>query len=583
MDNYSTLELQLKIMIKAKTCLEAKYMNIKKLWQESDKELQELKLLKLRLKTSETQTRRVKVENKLCITDNSTSGTELIEDLKEQNQNLLKENEDIKNQLQKCRLDFDIFEKEFNLEKEQLQGKLDKHTKETENLIRELFIMKDSKEKLIMKISELEEKLEQSLEVNVLYKREYESEKLAIEDNKTEKNLFIELSESEQTTSVLQDRIISLKNLLNKESLKMVKLEANFNVLKNENTILKTEMGILENKATEEITQLKEQLKETHMDLSIIKDNYQRVKEDFERIQNELLKAVKREVSLQESFTNMEKNYCSKLMKAEIEGSKLEDLINKLNEELANLRKEHCFKISELRQTQIMCKSYSEELLNCQQDMNCTREKIAKLELMNCRLLKEMNEENGCKCILDLKRMHSAIMELKRECQSKSESKVCMNVELTEGTTSRSDIYNEFQYVVSYIHTWIEQRQQLVEKLNLRLKSLEKQIFKLEQEKKELRRINISPQKSFKKNRKAKRAMSSLSAECTFSSKLSPCSSYCHLFKKCSAGPIKSARRTTMRGDNWYFPKMEHIAKEILMNNEIWHTNFCPKSNSNIP
>lgn len=205
-NDFQVLKCKIKDLTQTKICLENKYIIMKKLWEKTDQELQELK--------------KVNVDK-------------YITDLKEKQ-------EEIKN----------------------LQLQIDCN--------------KSIMDEQAQTIEQLQEKLHTS---------------------EQQIKQFI----SESTT--YKDKFVSIKMLLKEKSDSMARLESDYEVLKNENTISKLENVALENKAKEDLCSLRKKLKETQAELSFMKDNYNRTAEDLKKAQENLMKSVKQEAELQESLT----------------------------------------------------------------------------------------------------------------------------------------------------------------------------------------------------------------------------------------------------------------------------------------
>ena len=424
--------------------------------------------------------------------------------------------------------------------------------------------------------------------------------------NKHIKGYLSELNDAEEEMSILHDRIQSLKTLLSEKSDNMAKLQADYEVLKNDNSILRMENNAFENKTKEDVCELKNVLKNVQMQLCFAEDNYRKVTEDFHKTQGQLIKMTKREADLQEYFTNMEKDYCSKLSNAEKEKAKLRDCLEKLRDELEETQKDYVSRNVEHCKLQDICKSYGEKLNILQQQIEKEREKVEKLEEsnncvvqqleqcmeQNCVLIKEkaMAEQNNCKIIFELQETHKSLLGLRKECQLKNESLACISAELTETAMSRSELCNQSQYVVSCIRIWMDEQREYVNNLSSKLKSHQQQLLQLGFEKKafldetkRLRRINhLLTQRLKRMHRCGGKSVKNVCVGCQMVSSITaqnaeiliPISSK-HPFLQKKSNLTKTARRVSACGNTWWFPKMKYLINELRKSNLKYNKDFC--------
>ncbi|XP_034189012.2 uncharacterized protein LOC117608265 isoform X5 [Osmia lignaria lignaria] len=576
---------------KSKCYLQTTCINMKKLWQEAEGKLQELKREVLKpeqtVKCTEDKECQCKVEvaDKECAIEDTNNfysplcgakDSSYEHELQSEINILMRENEDMKKQLQKYKLDFDIIEKELKIEREndtytqqilfelqklrdtgcclqyeneQLKAELKKQTNKTEDLVEKLQYIKENDVKFGKLLKKLDDK---QMQINNLYsqitnneitiKKQTETieelkKKLNTKNQQIEGYLS-ELNETEEEMTILHNQIQSLKNMLNEKSNDMAKLQADNKMLKNDNSILRMENSTFENKSKEDIYQLQVMLNKVQTQLRFTENNYHCVTEDFNKTQEQLIKITKREADLQECLTNMEKEYCLKLSNIEEEKAKLGDCLDKLRDELEEIQRNYSSKSGEHCKLQDICKSYAEQLDILQQQIDKEREKVKKIEEsnrcmaqqlqeyreQNCILLqdKALAEQNNCKVISELQETHKCLLELKRECQLKNKSLACISAELTETAISRSELCNQSQYVVSCIRVWMEEQREYMNKLNLSLKSQKQELLQLEFEKKglleegkKLRRINhLLTQKLKKIHRYGSKNVKNVCVEC---------------------------------------------------------------------
>ncbi|KAI4494442.1 hypothetical protein M0802_008934 [Mischocyttarus mexicanus] len=396
-----------------------------------------------------------------------------------------------------------------------------------------------------------------------------------------------------------KERFLSIKMLLKEKSDSMAKLQADYEVLKNENSILKTENIVLENKTKEDFYLLRKKLKETQTELSFMKKNYYKTAEDYNKTQENLIQFARREAELQKSLTIAEKEYCSKVLNLEGKIARLENLICELNEESNDTKKKLSSKNIELCQTQNMCKSFANQLKTAQQDFYELQEKYRKMDNSSCHLTQQLQEcidenytlvqqktsleQDNYKFTNQLHNMHQSLTELKKECQSKDKSLACVSAELTETVINRSELCNESQYMVSCIRTWMAEQRELVETLVSKLQIKQQQLTTFKQqfghEKKtflikirELRRMNNILTQRLKKVHRTTIGKNTKSAGYSYLTQNIGKSSIC---------PIKSIRRTSVFGNSWWFPKMEYLTNQLKKNNQWWDANVADKSSKN--
>lgn len=140
------------------------------------------------------------------------------------------------------------------------------------------------------------------------------------------------------------------------------------------------------------------QLKEARIKLRQTEDNYHQMTEDFNEVQKQLMSSTKREADTQESLMIMvmhdyktdftilkifmlnylsqncaylvqEKNYRSKIEEVENEAVRLRNLVDKLSEELKEIKKTLASKDIELCQAQNKCKNCTDHLDTVRQDV----------------------------------------------------------------------------------------------------------------------------------------------------------------------------------------------------------------------
>nr|XP_050849490.1 golgin subfamily A member 3-like isoform X3 [Vespula vulgaris] len=635
-NDFQALIYKINTLMQTNIILGNKYITAKKLWKETNQELQELKNMlskdKKQTKMYETKSCQCKVdiEHKSCMTQNlickRTSEDSLILDKQDsfqshesqaQTEIIIRENQNLNKQLQNYKLDLVVYKNELKIkdqeikdlecclksENQNLKINLEKQTKEFEDLIIELNIAKQKEinfKKYVIDMETRQEEiqnLKQQIDCNesLIRKQAQAIDHLQEKLHTSEQQIRQYISES----TSFKDRFLSIKVLLKDKSDNMAKLQADYEVLKNENSILKTENIALETKAKEDLYLLRKKLKETQTELSFIKDSYYKTVEDYNNTQENLIQSVRREAELQESLTIAEKEYCSKLANFESKIARLENLICELDEESTDTKKILSSKNTELCQTQNMCKSFSNQLKTAQQDLYELQEKYIKMDNSNCHLTQQLQEcidencsllqqktsleQDNYKFANQLHNMHQSLMELKKECQSKDKSLACVSAELTETVVNRSELCNESQYMVSCIRTWMEEQRKLVETLvsKLHIKQQQLTIFKQQfgHEKKtllikirELRRVNNILTQRLKRVHR------------TTIGKNTKSTGYSYLTQnlgKSSICPIKSVRRTSVCGNSWWFPRMEYITNQLRKNNQWWHTNIANKSKNN--
>ncbi|XP_076246079.1 uncharacterized protein LOC143186345 isoform X3 [Calliopsis andreniformis] len=660
------LKCKIESLVQSKCHLESKYLNVKKLLQEKDGKLQELnkETLKSEQKIKIYESRecqcKVEVEDKICTThdildfnnaicnDGQPINNFLYEhELQSEVDILTRENEDMKKQLQKYKLDFDIIEKELKIKKEneinieeisfelqkvkntehylrceneQLKSDLEKQKQKANNLSEKLQFVKENGVKFEKLFKKLEEK---QIQINSLsnqisnnegvIKKQNETieelEKKLDVNNKQIKEYLQELDDAEKEISALHCRIQSLKSTLVEKSNDLIKLQADYEVLKNDNSILMAENNEFENKTKEDVCQFKNMLKEVQMQLCFTEDNYHRVTEDFNKTQDQLIKITKREADLQECLTNMEKDYCLKLSNAEKEKAKLRDCLDKLRDEFEKIQEDYLSKDREHCKLQDICKSYTEQLEMLQQQIEKEQDQVKKLEEsnnytiqqlhecmeQNCLLLKEkaMNKKNNNKIMSELQEMHNSFLELRKECQLKSKSLACISAELTETAISRSELCNHSQYVVSCMRIWMEEQRDYINKLNSKFKSQQQQLLQLEREKKvlldetkKLKRINhLLTQRLKRIHRYGGKNVKNVCVGChivpSIATKnteiLIPINSKQPSSQK-KLSFSKTSHHISACGNVWWFPKMKYLANELRKSN-LKYDNICKPEN----
>ncbi|KAL2734072.1 golgin subfamily A member 3-like isoform X2 [Vespula squamosa] len=635
-NDFQALIYKINTLMQTNIILGNKYITAKKLWKETSQELQELKNMlskdKKQTKMYESKSCQCKVdiEHKSCMTQNLTCKRpsedssilyeqDSFQDHESQARTeiIIRENQNLNKQLQKYKSDIVVFKNELKIkdqeikdlecclksENQNLKINLEKQTKEFEDLIIELNIAKQKEINLKKYIIDLETRQE---EIQNLKQQIDCNESLIRKQAQTIDHLQEKLHTSEQQirqyiseSTSFKERFLSIKVLLKDKSDSMAKLQADYEVLKNENSILKTENIALETKAKEDIYLLRKKLKETQTELSFITDSYYKTVEDYNKTQENLIQSVRQEAELQESLTIAEKEYCSKLANFESKIARLENLICELDEESTNTKKILSSKNTELCQTQNMCKSFSNQLKTAQQDLYELQEKYLKMDNSNCHLTQQLQEYIDENCSLlqqktsleqdnykfanQLHNMHQSLMELKKECQSKDKSLACVSAELTETVVNRSELCNESQYMVSCIRTWMAEQRKLVETLvsKLHIKQQQLTIFKQQfgHEKKcllikirELRRVNNILAQRLKRVHRTTIGKNTKSGGYSYLTQNLGKSSIC---------PIKSVRRTSVCGNSWWFPRMEYITNQLRKNNQWWHTNIANKSKNN--
>ncbi|KAL6439318.1 hypothetical protein ACFW04_003883 [Cataglyphis niger] len=506
-------------------------------------------------------------------------------------------------------------------ENQQLKTDLQCHVSKINNLMKQLEHAKQKEseyEKLLSKLEEGEKEIEilndritnneeiiknQSNELEILRKR------LFTKDQEMEEDLSdLNVSEHEML-NILCDRIYSLKVLLQEKSDNMVKLQADYELLKNENSILKRQNDIIETRAQDDVFQLKKRLKATRIKLHQVESDHQGMIDDFNEAQKQLMLATKREVDSQKSLIITEKTYCSKIEKIENEAVDLRDLVDKLSEELEETKKKFESQSIELCQAQDKCKSYTDHLDIIRQNLEMEKDELMKAENVNHDLIQQLQEymnenyhlgqqkisleRNNSIYITELKDMRKSLFELKKECHLKDQSLTYMTIDLTEATVSRSELCKESQYIISCIRDYMEQQKKYNKTLAKNLENKQQLLMQLIFEKKallikikKLKRINLLAQKLKRTHRqlltgRGKKAhiknyniSSSIKTRQNIETDLISSLDYTDLYKKYSIEPIKTNQRTSTCGDSWWFPKMEYLINEMQKSNQQWNDNF---------
>ncbi|KYN34259.1 hypothetical protein ALC56_11366 [Trachymyrmex septentrionalis] len=503
---------------------------------------------------------------------------------------------------------------DLKYENQQLQTNLQHHISETDSLMKKIEQKETEYEELLLKL-ENEKK-----EINMLNDRVMNSEeiiknqshevenlrkKLLMNDQQTENLSELNISEHEMLT-VLCDRIYSLKILLQEKSENMVKLQADYELLKNENSILTNQNDIIQAQIKEDTLQLKEKLKEARIKLRQTEDNCHQMAEEFNKVQEQLISTTKREAELQESLTIMEKDHRSKIEEVENEVVRFRDLVDKLSEELEETKKTLALKNIDLCQAQDKCKNYADHLDTTRQDLEREKEELTKVENVNHDLIQQLQEymkenyhldrqkisleQDNSTYIIELQDMRKSLHELKKECHLKDQSLTNMSADLTDTAMSRSKLCKESQYIVSCIRDCMEQQKKYNKTLSKKLKNKQQLIMQLVFEKKTLlikirkmKRINLLAQKLKRTHKLASRSCRKayingyISPSITYQTTdtdLASSFNCTNSRKKYSTKPIKIGRRTSTCGNSWWFPKMEHLINEVRKNNRWWNENF---------
>ncbi|XP_076382925.1 uncharacterized protein LOC117224683 [Megalopta genalis] len=650
-NNIQTLKHKIDTLVQSNYCTKNKYINMKKLWQEAEGKLQDMiKLVsKCEQRTKLNKDKEcqciIEVADKGCITQDVINFDDIMCDnivqfknylqeheLQSEIDTLIRENGDMKKQLEKYKLDFDIIDKELKIEREnetytqqiafelqkmrdtecclryeneQLKSDLKKRTREAENLIGKMHVFKENDIKLDKLVMELEDKqtqisnfYKQIKNNEIVMKKQIETieslEKKLFRSNVQAQGYLTELNDAEEEMSALHDRIQSLKNMLIEKSNNMTKLQADYEMLKNDNSILKMENNAFENRSKEDVCLLKNKLKEIQKQLCCTEMNYHRVTEDFHEVQEQLVKMTKREADLQEYLTNIEKEYCSKISNMENENANLTDCLNKFKDELNNIQGNYLSKTDDHCKLQDICKSYAEQLDIFQQQVEKEREKLKECMEENCLLIKEkaMVEQNNCEIISELQETHKSLLELRKECQLKNKSLACISAELTETAKSRSELCNQSQYIVSCIRIWMMEQRDYVNKLSSKLKCQQQQLRELEFEKKTLleetkKLKHLLIQRLKRMNRYSGKNIKNVCIGChilppasTQNSGTLVSTNSKYLYPQKKSNSTKTARRISTYGHTWFFPKMKYLTNELRKSNVEYEENFCNRGST---
>ncbi|XP_018361869.1 PREDICTED: sporulation-specific protein 15-like isoform X2 [Trachymyrmex cornetzi] len=511
-------------------------------------------------------------------------------------------------------------ERDLRCENQQLETNLQHHVSETDSLMKKIEQKESEYEELLLKldngkkeINMLNDRVMNSEEIIKNQSHEVENlrKKLFMNDQQMENLSQLNISEHEMLT-VLCDRIYSLKILLQEKSENMVKLQADYELLKNENSILKNQNDIIQAQTKEDTLQLKERLKEARIKLRQTEDNCHQMAEEFNKVQEQLISTTKRETDLQESLTIMKKDHRSKIEEVENEVVHLRDLVDKLSEELEETKRTLALKDIDLCQVQDKCKNYADHFDTTRQDLEREKEELTKVENVNRDLIQQLQEymkenyhldrqkisleQNNSTYITELQDMRKSLHELKEECHLKDQSLTNMSADLTETAMSRSKLCKESQYIVSCIRDCMEQQKKYNETLSKKLKNKQQFIMQLVFEKKALlikirkmKRINLLAQKLKRTHKLASRSCRKahingyISPSITYQTTDTDLASSLNCTnsrKKYSTKPIKIGRRTSTCGNSWWFPKMEHLINEVRKNNRWWNKNFKNETES---
>lgn len=86
--------------------------------------------------------------------------------------------------------------------------------------------------------------------------------------------------------------------------------------------------------------------------------------------------------------------------------------------------------------------------------------------------------------MLQLEDMQSSLVELRNECDAKSQSLDCVSVELDKMRVSRSEVCEESKYVLQWVRLWMKTQQQTTGTLQNKLHEKQQQLIRLGNEKK---------------------------------------------------------------------------------------------------
>ncbi|XP_051165174.1 flagellar attachment zone protein 1-like [Leptopilina boulardi] len=540
----------------------------------------------------------LKKQNEICLLrENLQTELDNVQKLKTE---LEKNNENLVIELEKYKVEYEMIQEELkqqnteyipklrsdlenmDFQKQALITELEEMRNHNERLIEKLKLNDDKEDRLNERISELENNQKEMIEKL--------KAKILFSEQQTE-NYISELNDSEKMSNFL-------KRLLEEKSDCMAKLQAAYQVMKNNNTILKTEYEKLEIKAKEDICALQSKKKEIQLQLEIIENNYETVTQDFNKSQELLNISVKREVELQQMLTNMEKKFYSRMMNTEEEEVRLKELTKKLKKELEHEKEEVSSKKIELEKIQSACNLFSSQLEETQYELQSQKKNNLKLQSVNSsikaklqdyreensKLLRKIKflEQNNDKSNNDLEDMHNMLVDLKKECKMKNRSLASITAELSQATASRSELCNESQYVVSCIRDWMEEQNNIVDTLNEKLKSKQEQLEILGFQKKALL-MKIKEQKriinAFQQKRKRyQRSYMGSRNICnnknyfnlrTLQTQSEPSSTHSLLSKEYFA-------RRCKKSEYWsstFFQEIKHLTKALKKGNEFFQEN----------
>ncbi|XP_032452411.1 intracellular protein transport protein USO1 [Nasonia vitripennis] len=163
-------------------------------------------------------------------------------------------------------------------------------------------------------------------------------------------------------------------------------------------------------------------------------------------------------------------------------------------------------------------KRYKDEIMLLEKKLTCLNQKFQTCTEKNVELLRQNKslEENYNKCmtelediVLQLEDMQSSIVELRTECDTKTQSLDCLSTELTKMKVSRSEVCEETKYVLGWVRIWMKEQKRTACTLQERLRDKQQQLSHISNEKrnyttsiKRLKRANMTLRKRLKFIRK---------------------------------------------------------------------------------
>ncbi|KAL7294272.1 hypothetical protein TKK_0012288 [Trichogramma kaykai] len=423
---------------------------------------------------------------------------------------------------------------------------------------------------------------------------------------------YKELDSSKEVVSVLRNHLDSLQEILKEKNDCINKIKEENLILRNNNDLLMVELNLQEQKEKNEVSFMQQQLKFAKTQLVETQQNYEKAVQELKKKEEYLIQLATKSNPVEQPQTIATPDICKCVTRGiEEELKNTQEAVQTLNKELEDVREKHSLmKIalseaqnklstvsSKLETSERSCQRQKDESMLLEKKLACINQKFQSCTDKNEELIKQNKALEDCnnKSLEELEDMQSSLVELRNECDTKTQALDNVSQELERMKVSRLEVCEESKNVLEWVRRWMQEQKQRVKGLQDELRDKHKHLKRANADKKkcilamrQVRRVNKMLKKRLKYIHKRRQIISYSNAYCQQNkSQVKPsvdhgqinglshttCSYQMHahdsksiytiLRKECNDRQNHAVDKLQTKGNYWWFPTLEHILREM--------------------